>query len=210
MEGSDYMDLADMLDDSEDDGDKNKSAKTKLDKNAIDQLLLDNESEDESDEDMKNLIDGISDEDDDEEDYDDDDKNNDSVVDFITSLETKKRKRNDDGAKNKKLRALAERSEIYQENEFNLLAKKVTANESKKKLDLKDLIGSIEGEASLGDLRSAIKTMHSSIKSQTTVDAPLPKRIQDRLERQAAYKEANKEISKWDATVQENRQVITM
>ncbi|CAO3643227.1 unnamed protein product [Cunninghamella blakesleeana] len=199
MEGSDYMDLADMLDDSDDD-DKKKSANTKLSKNAIDQLLLDDDSEAES-EDMNDLMDSITDEDEDE-----DDKNNDSVVDFITSLETKKRKRNDDSSKNKKLKALSERSEVYQENEFNLLAKKVTSNESKKKLDLKDIMGSIEGEASLGDLRTTMKTMQSSARSQATVDAPLPKRIQDRLERQAAYKEANKEISKWDATVQENRQ----
>ncbi|KAI9302930.1 small-subunit processome [Cunninghamella echinulata] len=208
MEGSDYMDLADMLDEDESDDDvdsKKKISKTNLDKNAIEQLLLDNESdEDESDEDINDLMDDISDNEENED--SDDDENDKSIVNFITSLETKKRKRNDDGTNNKKLKALAERSEIYQENEFNLSANKATANESKKKLDLKDLMGSIEGEASLGDLRNTMKTMQSSVKTKATVDAPLPKRIQDRLERQAAYKEATKEISKWDATVQENRQ----
>jgi U3 small nucleolar RNA-associated protein 14 len=200
MEGDDYMDIADMLDD-------NESPVMTVDKESVRTLLPGDDSDDDDLETAEFM--GFSDNDDDSSaDDDNDDDDNQQVVDFITSLDTKKRKRGVDKDGNKKQKPLAERSEIYKENEFNLpVQKSTTGGGKKKKLDFGDLMGSLDGEASLNSLRDTLKTMADNNKAQPTLDAPLPQRIQDRMERQAAYAEANKEVARWEPTVKENREV---
>ncbi|ORZ12308.1 small-subunit processome [Absidia repens] len=191
VDGDDYMDIADMLDD-------NEPPAAVVDKESVRTLLPEDDTDDsEVDEFM-----GFSDNDDEG----DEDDNGQDVVDFITSLDTKKRKRGVDKNGIKKHKPLAERSEIYQENEFNLPVQQPSKVGGKKKLDLKDLMGSMDGEASMGGLRDAVKAMSDNTAKQAALSAPLPQRIQDRMERQAAYTEAKKEVSRWEPTVKENRE----
>ncbi|KAI8379757.1 Utp14 protein-domain-containing protein [Radiomyces spectabilis] len=139
-----------------------------------------------------------------DEDEDEQDK---KVVRFIDALETKKRKRGDD-EDGKRKRPIAERTEAYQESEFNLPVRSSGTSAVKKKLDLGDLMDSMADEASFGTLRKSLEELEGKGKGvvKSALDAPLPKRIQDRLERQAAYKEATKEVSRWDTTVKQNRE----
>lgn len=201
MDGDDYMDIADMLDD-------NDAPAMIVDKESVRTLLPGGDSDDDDSDDLETAeFMGFSDNDDDSS--ADDGHDDQQVVDFIASLDTKKRKRGVDKDGNKKQKPLAERSEIYKENEFNLPVheKSTTGGGKKKKLDFGDLMGSLDGEASLNSLRDTLKTMADNNKAQPTLDAPLPQRIQDRMERQAAYAEANKEVARWEPTVKENREV---
>ena len=183
--GEDYVDLDQMLaggDDEEDAG------------NAVD--------DDEEDEEEFRGFDDINDSDDSDQDMD---LNDDKVADLISSLDSKKRRRTDEDGNTKK-RQLKERSEAYQESEFNLATRE--EDDSSKKLSLADLMGTVDDEASFGTLKSGLESLAGKGKNLTrrALDAPLPKRIQDRMERQAAAKTATEEISKWQATVKMNRE----
>ncbi|KAI8073188.1 small-subunit processome [Gongronella butleri] len=187
--GDDCMDLADMLDD---DGNSDDAPLT-TGNEAVDQFLEDDDDS-ASDSDVGSFK-GFG------SDNDDDDAaaagGNDMMA-LISSL-AKKSKAGAQAAAGKK-RKLVERNELYEENEFNLPNKKDTQGN---KLDLADMMGSLDGEASLGDVRSTLQQLTS--KKQTALSAPLAQPIQDRLERQAAYQQATKEINRWESTVLENR-----
>ncbi|RCI04193.1 hypothetical protein CU098_012555, partial [Rhizopus stolonifer] len=81
-------------------------------------------------------------------------------------------------------------------------------DDNSKKLSLSDLMGTVEDESSLGVLKTGLETLAGKGKNLTrrALDAPLAKRVQDRLERQAALTSANEEISKWQPTVKMNRE----
>jgi U3 small nucleolar RNA-associated protein 14 len=184
--GEDYVDLDQMLargDDEEEDAG-----------NAVD--------DEEDDEEEFRGFDDINDSDESDQDMDLDD---DKVADLISSLDSKKRRRTDEVGNTKK-RQLKERSEAYQESEFNLATRE--EDDSSKKLSLADLMGTVDDEASFGTLKSGLESLAGKGKNLTrrALDAPLPKRIQDRMERQAAAKTATEEISKWQATVKMNRE----
>ncbi|KAG1562453.1 hypothetical protein G6F49_000910 [Rhizopus delemar] len=186
-DGEDFMDLSQMLEGNNED---------------------DNDVEDAeySEEEEFKGFDNIMDDEDDEEDegnLDDDDK----LISFVEGLETKKRRRNDSdisGSKTKR-RQLKERNEAYQESEFNLTTRE--NDSSDKKISLDDLMSTVNDEAAFGSLKEGIETLVGKGKHLTrkALDAPLPKRIQDRMERQAALATANEEVSKWQPTVQMNR-----
>lgn len=187
--GEDYVDLDQMLargdDEEEDAGNAG---------NAVD--------DEEEDEEEFRGFDDINDSDESDQDMDLDD---DKVADLISSLDSKKRRRTDEVGNTKK-RQLKERSEAYQESEFNLATRE--EDDSSKKLSLADLMGTVDDEASFGTLKSGLESLAGKGKNLTrrALDAPLPKRIQDRMERQAAAKTATEEISKWQATVKMNRE----
>ncbi|KAI9323566.1 small-subunit processome [Dichotomocladium elegans] len=194
-DGEGFMDLSEML--SGDEG----SEKPIKSSSSMAKKLLQGAFESE-DEDENAIADFMSDDDEDNEaDHDAD------VAKFIDSLETKKRKRDDDGSREKKQRK-EERTEVYEENEFNLLARSDTSGENKKKLDLDDLMGSMANENAFASLRKTVLELDGKGKNVTKValSAPVAKRIQDRADRQMAYKEAKKEITKWEPTVTKNRQ----
>ncbi|OAC99453.1 hypothetical protein MUCCIDRAFT_148871 [Mucor lusitanicus CBS 277.49] len=69
-------------------------------------------------------------------------------------------------------------------------------------------MGTVDDEASFGTLKSGLESLAGKGKNLTrrALDAPLPKRVQDRMERQVAAKTANEEVSKWQATVKMNRE----
>ncbi|KAI8972069.1 small-subunit processome [Pilobolus umbonatus] len=102
---------------------------------------------------------------------------------FIEKLDKKRRHTDDDHQKSNK-RVLKERNETHTENEFN--------KESSKKLSLADLL--------------VDETLQvDPLKKSKALDAPVAKRIQDRLERQAALATAKEEVTKWEPTVKKNR-----
>ncbi|ORX55819.1 small-subunit processome [Hesseltinella vesiculosa] len=192
-DGDDYMDLADMLDNSDDQDE---------DTAAVDQFLGDDGSEEQqSDSDAESDMEafkGIG-----SDDSDDNDEAQESMISLIQSL-SKKRKQTGDQGGNKK-RHLTERNEVYEENEFNLPTTRISASteQPKRTLDLADMMGSLQGEASLGQVKSSLESL--AAKSKATLSAPLAKRVQDRLEREVAYGQAAKEITRWEPTVLENR-----
>ena len=194
-DGEGYVDLSAMLDNDEEEEESSKQAHKK----AVDELM---QGVIDSDEEMDNLN-----ESDNESDDNDQNDNDEGMVDFIDSLSSKKRSRNDDGSNKKKRRK--ERTEVYEENEFNLLARDSSSADNKKKLDLGDLMGSMPNEDAFASLRKTVLELDGKGKNvvQSALNAPAAKRIQDRADRQAAYKEANKEVSRWEATVKQNREV---
>lgn len=86
-------------------------------------------------------------------------------------------------------------AEATDENEFNLPTKGVT-------LSLQDMISAVDPSVS----KDAILIDNEDNSKQKALATPLPKRIQERNERQIAYEITNEDISKWEDTVQQNRQ----
>ncbi|KAA1468136.1 Utp14-domain-containing protein [Dentipellis sp. KUC8613] len=111
---------------------------------------------------------------------------------FISSLETgKKRKADDtagaDDAGRRKRRIIAERTEAGQEHEFAAQASGAD------RLDLDDLLDPLTSQSSnMLSLKKSAKALKSS-KMGTTLSAPLPLRTQDRLDREAAYEQTKQE-----------------
>ncbi len=89
---------------------------------------------------------------------------------------------------------------------------------SKKKLKVQDLLTSIHDTLGLGSLKKKLEQLSSSSApgkpsedaiGQAASDllaAPLSRRAQDRLNREAAYKESKEDIEKWAPTVKQNRE----
>ncbi|KAI9247113.1 small-subunit processome [Helicostylum pulchrum] len=152
---------------------------------------------------------GFDDIEDDEDDESDDDNMDldDQVANLIDSIESKKRRRvgEEEGSSTKK-RQIKERNEAYKEGEFNLPVR--DDDDASKKLSLQDLMGTVDDEATFGSLKTSLETLAGKGKnlSRRALDAPLPKRVQDRMERTAAAAAANEEITKWQPTVKMNRE----
>lgn len=189
--GDEGVDLATMLDynsESEDEKPKKKSAQS-------DQQ--DTSSGEESEEDDEDVYD----EDEDEEDSDgppseaesDDDADPtklSKLQDLIASL--------DSDQPEKRLGRSADVSESQQPSAFGL-----SANQ---KLKISDLLPTVTDPS----LRKSLKLLSSDKTSKRSVgpgklDAPLPKRQQDKLDRQAATQKAKEELDKWRDTVVHNR-----
>jgi U3 small nucleolar RNA-associated protein 14 len=141
----------------------------------------------------------------DEEDENDGDAD---MLSFVSSLPTKKRKNMAEDGRGRKKR-LSERTEAYDESEYSMSAHAQSSSGAKKKLDIADMMDALDDESGFGALKKNLRELEGSGKSKIkeTLAAPLPKRIQDRLNRQAAYKEAKKEVGKWQPLVKQNREV---
>ncbi|KAI8582424.1 hypothetical protein K450DRAFT_227120 [Umbelopsis ramanniana AG] len=188
-DGEEFMDLSEML------GGDNDEKTTK--NSAFETLLPGSDSEDEA----GDLEDFSDDEDQDEEESGD-------ILSFVSSLPTKKRKNAGEDGRSKRSKKLAERTEAYDESEFSMPAHSASVSGAKKKLDLADLMGTLDDDTGFGGLKKNLEALEGSGKSKIkdTLSAPLPKRIQDRLNRQAAYKEAKDEVAKWQPLVKQNRE----
>lgn len=183
--GEDIVDLSQMLGEADSDSDMAPEA-----------------NQEDSDQELR-AFDAL---DDDMSDDDDDTDNDDKIANLINNLDTKKRRHADDDTSANKKRQLKERSEAYKESEFNLSTR--DEDDASKKLSLADLMDTVEDEASFGSLKSGLESLAGKGKnlSRRALDAPLPKRVQDRMERQAALSAATEEISKWQPTVKMNRE----
>ncbi|CAI2170545.1 14052_t:CDS:2 [Funneliformis geosporum] len=163
-------------------------------------------SDEESDENkMDEEVKALLEEDNDVQEVNDEIKS-DNLASFIGSLD-KKRKRTVDEDIDKPKKQLKEHAEVFEESEYNL-----TTRESpniKKKIDFQDLIGSIQEETGFSKLKQKLVSLESGGKKgtyQEPLPAPLPSRIQDKLNRQAAYEETKKDITKWEPIVKQNRE----
>ncbi|KAG9301666.1 hypothetical protein G9A89_016737 [Geosiphon pyriformis] len=140
---------------------------------------------------------------------------------FIYSLD-KKRKRNqkeektqkeDVVATKKRKRFIEERTEAYSESEFHIIRKDALTSGFKKgikeKIEIGDLLNSIKNETGFSSLKQKVAQMEGGSKgnSKEPVAPPLPQRIQDKLNREAAYEETKKEITKWEPIVKKIQQV---
>lgn len=194
-DGEDFMDLSEMLGGGGSDSEEKPTKKN----SAFDTLLPGSDSEDEAGD-----LEDFSDDDDEEEEESGD------MLSFVSSLPTKKRKNAGEDGRSKRSKKLAERTEAYDENEFSMPAHSASVSGAKKKLDLADLMGTLEDDTGFGGLKKNLEALEGSRKSniKDTLSAPLPKRIQDRLNRQAAYKEAKDEVTKWQPLVKQNREVL--
>ncbi|KAH8552611.1 small-subunit processome [Umbelopsis sp. PMI_123] len=192
-EGEDYMDLSEML--------GGGSAESAPKKSAFQTLLPGSDSEEEAGD-----MEGFSDEDSD--DQSDNDEEAGDMLSFVSSLPTKKRKHADEDGKSKRSKKMAERTEAYDESEFSMPAHSASVSGAKKKLDLADMMETLNDDSGFGVLKKNLEALEGSGKSKIkdTLAAPLPKRIQDRLNRQAAYKEAKDEVTKWQPIVKQNRE----
>ncbi|ORY84072.1 Utp14 protein-domain-containing protein [Leucosporidium creatinivorum] len=138
---------------------------------------------------------------------------------FVEQLESRKRKNEgddspfgDDSGKKKKRVVLKERTEAYPEGEF--VAVGAHDGEDDGKLNLDDLLSSFADSKNprLAALRKTLKPLASSttpssststshLKSSGPLAAPLPGRLQDKIDREAAYEKTKEETDKWNETV---------
>ncbi|KAJ1914226.1 hypothetical protein H4219_004882 [Mycoemilia scoparia] len=138
----------------------------------------------------------------------DDDEKVEKLGSFISSLGTKRKK------------YLDETNELVAESEFNIKQRSRTSNKVMK-LSLGDLMGSLEdgnevdtgaGRQNLLAAKKAVDSIQNSLlagsnkKSSSVVQAPLPKRLQDQLERQEAYTQTKASVSEWEPIVYKNRE----
>ena len=86
-----------------------------------------------------------------------------------------------------------------EENEFMLPTTVSTDGNEPAKLSLEDMLNVVEDKSVVA--KADLLTSGKSLK----VDIPLPLRIQERNERQAAYEISKKEVDKWNDTVLQNR-----
>ncbi|CAE6378776.1 unnamed protein product [Rhizoctonia solani] len=117
------------------------------------------------------------------------------LVNFISTLDTSSKKRKlEEGSADKagKKRAiLQDRTEAGPEGEFG-------TKSGSRPLALSDLI------APTSSLSQSIKALQSTTKS--ALSAPLPQRIQDRIDREAAYEQTKQEVQKWAPTMKRVRE----
>ncbi|RIB15414.1 small-subunit processome [Gigaspora rosea] len=109
-----------------------------------------------------------------------DDAKADNLISFIGSLDKKRKRVDNDDPTEKQKKQIKERTEAYEESEYNL-----TTRESS--------TASLESGGNKGTYKDPLP-------------APLPQNIQNRLNRQVAYEETKKDISKWEPIVRQNRE----
>ncbi|KAJ3046003.1 hypothetical protein HDV00_003751 [Rhizophlyctis rosea] len=210
-DSDEIMDLSDML------NDKPSASKKAPARREVDNVLLPNDMEEDDDDEV--LDDDEGEEEDEEEEEEEDDlrglevdgeeegtRPSEDIPDFTTfikSLDAKKQA--SEGTKRKRAK---ETTEAFEESEYNLPARNVYSGEStSRKVDLGDLMEAIAGETSFGGLKKQLEGLEKAQKGKfATAQAPLPKRVQDRHEREAAYQQTKKEVSKWEPIVKKNRE----
>ncbi|KAJ3195858.1 hypothetical protein HK101_010836 [Irineochytrium annulatum] len=122
-------------------------------------------------------------------------------------------------AKNvKRRRGLPEVTEAYDESEFNLKGSHAMIDgqtNGGQKLDFGSLFSSLPTKGAYTELRSKIESLGmvpapgaAKRKGVSTGPeaAPLPTRMADRLNREAAYEEAQKQVTKWAPLIKKNRE----
>lgn len=76
------------------------------------------------------------------------------------------------------------------------------------KLSLEDLVAPLTSQPeALSTLKKAMKPLMSSKAKNQPLPAPLPVRTQEKLDREVAYEQTKTEISKWDDTMKQIREV---
>ncbi|GAA6021465.1 hypothetical protein JCM11491_006504 [Sporobolomyces phaffii] len=178
------------------------------------------------DEDEENSDDGsdsddevASDADSAQQDDEDEDSPLDKLDEFVSGLETSKKRKagdrtDDESGKKKKRVILKERTEAYPEGEFVAVGADSAADN---RVQLEDLLSSFADSKNprLANLRKSLKPLAatsdsslaaptgstSALKRAGPISAPLPARLQDKVDREAAYEKTKEETDKWNDTV---------
>ncbi|PVV01089.1 hypothetical protein BB560_004507 [Smittium megazygosporum] len=109
--------------------------------------------------------------------------------------------------RSKKQTHTAEKTELIPESELSLGS--ISSNKNAK-LGLGDFISSIKGKSNLDSFKSSLEKVQKNIsksdESSITLKAPLPKRIQEKFDREAAYSISKDAVSAWQPIVNANRE----
>ncbi|KAJ3174429.1 hypothetical protein HDU88_000397 [Geranomyces variabilis] len=196
---NEYMDISDMLGSN-----TQPPSKPKIDDSTFRGLLPDRE-DDFNDAGMD--VDEL--ESDEDEGDDEDEETAGQLSSFVLGL---------DGKGPRKRKRAVDRTEVYEESEYNLAARRAgdsdddedeegeDAKKTRRIVGLDALMSSLGDAAGFAGLKKQVAALNKAKGKIDTVDAPLPKRIQDRVERQAAYEEAKKDLTKWQSLVKKNRE----
>ncbi|CAO2838238.1 unnamed protein product [Amaranthus hypochondriacus] len=95
-------------------------------------------------------------------------------------------------------------SEAYPESEFNPSRDVLSGNSQ---ISIQDLLGPLRGTSGYNKLRKRIEIVD---KKGATVQTPLPKPQRERVEREVAYDDTKKHITKWEGLVKRNREAPTL
>jgi len=140
---------------------------------------------------------------------------------FVSSLETSKKRKGDNDAANyylpRKKRFMEERTAVGIEGEFKAVASGTSTLSlsdtlfsmfSGQQLQLDDLLAPLASHSAAGlSLKKTVKILDSRIRG-TPLSAPLPQRTQDRLDREAAYEQTKTEVDKWNETMKQIKEVV--
>lgn len=91
---------------------------------------------------------------------------------------------------------------IVTQSSYSLVDPIIIANGTELTLD--DLLGEGEAEATTSILDPKEKRVAMKV---APLAAPVPSRVQDRMDREAGYEKSKEEVTRWDPLVQKNRQV---
>ncbi|KAK9945694.1 hypothetical protein M0R45_011193 [Rubus argutus] len=95
-------------------------------------------------------------------------------------------------------------SEAYPESEYNPTRDIL---EGEGALSIRDLLDPLQGKHGYSKLRKSVRTLE---KKSAPIQAPLPKPVQERLERNAAYDKSKEELRKWEPIIKRNREAPTI
>ncbi|PRQ26398.1 putative small-subunit processome, Utp14 protein [Rosa chinensis] len=95
-------------------------------------------------------------------------------------------------------------SEAYPESEYNPTRDML---EGEGALSIGDLLDPLQGKHGYSKLKKRVRILD---KKSTPIQAPLPKPVQQRLERNAAYDKSKEELRKWEPIVKRNREAPTI
>jgi U3 small nucleolar RNA-associated protein 14 len=98
-------------------------------------------------------------------------------------------------------------SESYPESEFNLNPGGKGSVTTVQGISVEELMGSLHETAGFGALR---KRMQQLEKRGAPVHPPLPKAMQEKVERKVGYEKTRDEITKWQPQVKMNREARTL
>ena len=142
---------------------------------------------------------------------------------FVSSLETSKKRKGDSSAANdslpRKRRLMEERTAAGIEGEFTAVASgtsilslsdKLFSMFSGQQLRLDDLLAPLASHSTALSLKKTVKILDSSRTRGAPLSAPLPQRTQDRLDREAAYEQTKTEVDKWNETMKQIKDVMLM
>ncbi|KAL7753702.1 hypothetical protein RI367_000633 [Sorochytrium milnesiophthora] len=148
-------------------------------------------SADEADEDDLSASDQSSD--DDGEDVD--------LMSLVSSLPTAtKRKAKENAAASKRQRT-TEVTEAYEASEHSVPSSRDSA-----KIDLNAMMGTLQDAKEFSGLEKQLQSLNKDTEQSRKLNAPLPQRVQDRLNRVAGYQEAKAEVTLWEPIVRKNRE----
>ncbi|KAF5731438.1 putative U3 small nucleolar RNA-associated protein [Tripterygium wilfordii] len=95
-------------------------------------------------------------------------------------------------------------SEAYPESEYNPSGDIL---DGRGHISVEDLLDPLHGKSGYSQLR---KRVHQMARKPMTIHAPLPKVVQEKLERKAVYEQTKKDITKWEPLVKRNREAPTI